>query len=971
VLLLATPSAAQAFETSADHPGDPAWRALDYPVVFVSTRGQSDPLTQRAPHFGLDVISAANPAPMGPGGGLWVRLGDGSVRKLFPLPAHESAPGLIDTPLGALERGAVVEPNVSEDGRAVYFAWFHDAQWEPDDGGYQSRNVSYKGADLYRLDLGPLIDEPQTDPASLSVRRLTTKTYTGPAKANVQQAPADRFRDATNPALAAASSGNYFGTVDMHPIEMRTARGLRLVWVSNRARVGNSNAEQTDANHNFDLYVADLLPDGRLGPAQRFLHYTTTSALSPIPLRDGFAFSYQSSTEGFRRWDIQAVSSVGKWKPLIGYAHRSELFHLGTMVTVAGPDGPEDQFVGLKYYNMNDGGFGQMHRVALADAGVNRFEPAAWATTPAQLSELLTIGVRAQDGPSGTVMVNGERRYIGKFSSPRAGRLGGEYLAAYTPTSANTWLLDADGRTGVFESEIVYRPSLAPFRPHETVDPAQGKGLYKVVRDASAEYDLAWPTPLLSWQERHGTPTQSSTPSPVEPATPIARGLPFAEVGTSAIYNTDVRPYDCYLGNTGRPYDPNDISGNELVALNESLDGLRYVQNRLDFCQYLQPEAVLGIQVNVTSDKVDFDGMTQMPYETDGSGKKEVVRTLGVYSTLHENVADHSFMARIPARVPFEFHLLDSRYGMKLVDVRSWHSLVPRERRTDCGGCHQHEAGMGIAFGGTEASRKPALDLTSQTPHVAYDSSCRPVLALSGEPTLAVPEWRADVWPGFEQHCGGCHDSGVSPDAAALAAYAFDDEESAYALMLERNYANTTLGALGSPVFWAAYGERTDGRDNSLAVYAPDHAAGDHGYRFSPIHATSPGLCSAQDPVWADWVRTLGQWIDNHMPRDLGNPALGAKLDRYHPAVDFGLSDDVRRVRFGFWDDGDLLDVEVQVNGRSVFQRRAVPNGSFAVRLPLLAPTVRVKLLATDPAGNRQTIEKTLGQVLAELQDEP
>jgi hypothetical protein len=33
-------------------------------------------------------------------------------------------------------------------------------------------------------------------------------------------------------------------------------------------------------------------------------------------------------------------------------------------------------------------------------------------------------------------------------------------------------------------------------------------------------------------------------------------------------------------------------------------------------------------------------------------------------------------------------------------------------------------------------------------------------------------------------------------------------------------------------------------------------------YRFSSIHATNPGLCAQNDPVKADWVHKLGQWID-------------------------------------------------------------------------------------------------------------
>jgi len=115
-------------------------------------------------------------------------------------------------------------------------------------------------------------------------------------------------RHAVNPALA-SDPIDYWGTIDMHMIELRTQDGLKAVWVSNRARLGNSNSWFGDPNHNFNLYIADILKDGSLGPAHQFQYYTTTSALSPIPLQNGLAFSYQSSTDEPRRWDMQAIDS--------------------------------------------------------------------------------------------------------------------------------------------------------------------------------------------------------------------------------------------------------------------------------------------------------------------------------------------------------------------------------------------------------------------------------------------------------------------------------------------------------------------------------------------------------------------------------------------------------------------------------------------------------------------------------------
>lgn len=976
----AAPATAQVWETAWTNPGDPKYVQLDYPVVFVANTGHAGPIDETPVHLGLDVISANNPAAHGPGGGLWVLLPDsGDVVKLFPLPVHESAPGLIDTPVGSLADGAVVEPNISEDGTKVYFAWFHDQEWKKDGGGWQEMRLSYKGADLYVLDLAPLIADNSTDPSTLAIQRLTTTDYGGAnPKANVQESGSSKYGQAMNPTLAQGTSVDYWGTVDMHAHEMRTQNGLELVWVSNRARVLNSNKHLGDANHNFNLYKADILPDGSLGPVEQFQYYTTTSALSPIPIRDGTAFSYQSSTEMFRRWDIQTVSSVGKWGPLIGYAHASELFHLGTMVTLEVMGELVDHFIGVKYYNLNDGGFGQLHELAMSDAGINEFVPAStFGTNPLQLTTLLTEGAISQDAPSPQVLVDDELVYIGKFSCARGGRIGGEYLMSYTPTSANRWIFDADGNKGVYEAYIAFRPNLRSFEPHEPVNPSLGTGLYTVVRDDTDAYDLLWPTPVLSWMERHGEPQQRFTQSIVDATTPILRGEPYAQVGTSAIYNTDVRPYDCYLHNTGvTPWNPTSETANEEIKLAQNLEGLRYVQDQNDFCQYLQPETVLGIGINLTSNQVDLPALHTDAYttdyndETNPNGRKEAAELLGVYSVAEENISDYSFQARIPADSPFEFHLLDSKYGMKLVDVRSWHSLKPRESRTDCGGCHQHEAGFGIPFEDKEAASKPALDMTTETKYVAYDADCKPSLTVINDPTLQLFEWKDDVWPGFDQHCSSCHDANVSSDGAALDALSYTDEESAYDTLLARDYANTVQGALGSSAFWAAYGERTDGRDNTLPEYQANYAAGNWGYQFSSIHATAPGLCASSNPEWAEWVRTFGQWIDNHCPRDTGDSSKGYKFDRFHPTVDFGLSLAPVGLRFGYWDNEGAVSLDFQLNDAPVASVADLPNGSFVIGLPAILAGDRIKVIATDEAGNRQVKEKTLLQVAEEFLNE-
>ena len=502
------------------------------------------------------------------------------------------------------------------------------------------------------------------------------------------------------------------------------------------------------------------------------------------------------------------------------------------------------------------------------------------------------------------------------------------------------------------------------------------------MRDTSSEYNLMWPTPALTWMERTGSPQQEVAPHIVDPDTAIARGMPHAVVGTSALFNTDVRPYDCYLGGTGtNPYSPNLADQNQQLQTIQNVEGLRYVQDPNAFCEYLQPETVLGIAINLTSNRTDLTAIAGPNYQTDGlgihhdNGRREAMELLGVYSVVDENDSDQSFRATIPSDAPFDFQLLDRKYGMKLVDVRTWHSLQPRESRTDCGGCHQHEVGFGIPFEGTEAASKPPLDMTAQTTYFGYDKDCKPELRWSAKPTRPTPEWKADIWPGFDQHCGSCHAVAQSSDAKALEALGYLSEKHAYLQLYSRNWANSSMGALGSPAFWAAYGERTDGRDNTLPEYQPDYSVGLMGYRFSDVHATSPGLCAAENPQWAEWVHDFGLWIDNHMPRDVKDTEYPYKLDRFHPTLDFALTDPTQppiRLRFGYWDNTGHVDLSFRINGVDVATVPGLSNGSFAI--PLVgswSPTDRIQAIATDATGNRQLQEKTVLQLLLDWLEDP
>ncbi len=944
---------------------------LPYPVVFVGARIREVIMNSGGRdgeyHHGTDVLSANNPDA---GNHLWIYLPGGAIRKLFPLPSHQNIPGLIDTPLNQLEKGSVVEPNISIDGNRVYFSYFHDAT-DDTPQSYGIHKLSKKGADLYWIDLSPLHQNSQFDVSNLQAKRLTFRVY----DSNGYQLASDRFKDALNPTRALGPGNNNWGTVYMHAEEMQTEDGLKLVYVSDKQRIGNSNQGMSigDANHTFSIFEADINSDGSLGIHRQLQYYTTTSALSPNRMRNGIAFSYQATTHDARQWQIQGMNSAGKWYPLIGYGANPEAFHLSTFCVKTQGEIPGDYLIATRYYNQNNEGFGNLWALDVSKAGSNTYSgDGYWGLIPQQVgANVISVGITAGDDPADKI--NGV--WEGKMTTPACARPD-ELLFSYSPTSANGKILDSEGNRDIYRGQIVYRPNLNAFSVFDEPNLDTETGIFKVVLDLSNSYSLVWPRPVISWQARTGDDdTQQFSPSLIATHSNVPVGMPYAEVGTSALYNTDRMPFDCYLGPNGQtPYSPNTEVMNknqeeDIVVKNSA--GLTIVQNQANFCEYLKPENVLGVSINLTSNRTNMSHSYNPGYETDLGPAQELNKLLGVYSV--KGKADQSFKAMIPANAPFEMKLLDRRYGMKLVDVRSWHSLKPREIRTDCGGCHQHEEGAAIPFEGTQSSQQPPLDLVNQTPHLDYNSFCRPVMKISSAPSLDYPEWKSDIWPKFNEYCGSCHNLDRSNNSQAVAIFGFSTEADAYQKIVDRNFADSTNGALGSAVFWAARGERTDGRDNSLPEYQPNLGQGNWGFRFSSLHQTALNLCHGENLEGAQWVYKLGTWIDNHMPRDRGASPFVAKYDTYHPSISsqlVGSDCNPKTLRVGFWDDsGTLMVVSVKSNGETLAEQSNIPNGSFDFNLSSLNSADIIEITAADGVNNTQRYQTTLNSLVADCQN--
>ena len=962
-----SPAVGQIWQTAANNPGDNTYYLPPYPVAFVSHEIVETPTStgvQGSFNIGTDVLLANQPDG---GNKLWILLPTGQVQLLFPLQIHLDS-GLIDSPAGGLDVGTVVEPNISENGRKIYLSYFHDA-----DTLASQTKIPISGADLYRIDIGPLIDDNSVDPSTLVVQRLTSRTY----QPSGYQNPNDWQDEAMNFSLAQDTSLHNWGTVYMHATEMRKEGRLKVVYVSDERRMRNSNNQMNSyANHNFNLHLAELAADGTLEDKRQFQYYTTTSALSPTRLRDGIAFSYQATTEDGRNWHIQKLDSAGRWEPMMGYGINPELFHLGSFC-VDTLNSPGDYFVATRYYNQNNEGFGALYKQDLNQLGVNTYTTAAnktsWGAVPKQVgSTKITQAVNSNDFPAAKT----GGLYIGKMTSPRCGKPNELYMA-YTPTSANSKSKDVDGDRSIYHPYIGFRPNLDPFHPHDPIDPAAGTGLRTVIDDSSDAVGLVWPLPVLSWFERTGDVKQQSAPAAIDKKTTVARGLPHAQVGTSKLWNTDRKPFDCYLslasGADLSPFSPNKSSNGNLNQQHDLIewnqDGLTLVKDPANPCLDVDSTMVLGIAVNITSNRAYMKFGFSPGYETDGKAH-EAAKLLGVYDV--RNQIDQSFQAVIPAHTPFEFHLLDRNYGMKLTDVRSWHSLQPRETRTNCGGCHQHEQGKtAYDFAGTYADQNPPMDMVGATPYLGYDSGCQPTYLSDSQASRHLPEWTTDLYPKLDQYCGSCHNSNQNPgNPPEIQAFGYADEQQAYDQIDSKNYADARFGAIGSPLWWAAYGARTDGRNNADPKFQKDLANSDWGYFFSSVHATSPGLCSSGDATKAQWVYDLGTWIDNHMPRNEGVNQWDYHYDWYHPAVDSAIVTRTcapTKLRIGFWDDtGSVNSITVKKNGFVVATYPSQPNGSVIWNTTGLVGSDVITVIAEDATLNRQRYSKKVSELKKE-----
>jgi hypothetical protein len=382
---------------------------------------------------------------------------------------------------------------------------------------------------------------------------------------------------------------------------------------------------------------------------------------------------------------------------------------------------------------------------------------------------------------------------------------------------------------------------------------------------------------------------------------------------------------------------------------------------------------------------------------------------------------DTSFLAKLPADVPFTFQTIDQN-GLVLNMSQTWHQVRPGEVRSDCGGCHAH-AQLPTDFKTTAAAQSSYRipDLTLGTPLLSMDTRGNPIVITKPKPVDV--EYYRDIKPILQRSCVGCHSLANSTPPANLV---LDDTtlsgwmENTYTRLANDPYATYGIPSVNhhqwfgtnasryirkfqsrrSLLIWKIFGHRLDGWTN--ADFPTEGVPGDPttlpidpqtGKPVAPnttdldfTGTIMPPLDSGYPPLSADEKMLFARWVDLGAPISQypeGTPKQpGWFLDDLRPTLTVttpyaGLNDaglnEIRLGAFDYYSGLDRSSLSVQadfaINGRpagselaSLFRETGANTYIWAMPVSppisqLTAGTLSVKV--KDRAGNWTTVERT------------
>jgi len=685
--------------------------------------------------------------------------------------------------------GSITDPVVSFDGKSVYFVQLYNLeksdQWSP----------GKRGGDIFKINL-----------ASRKIIRLTNQQFTP----NTGAAPwsAD-FRTAEK-----GKTHYDYGVFNMGPYPLP---GGKIVFTSNRDGFRPSQGYPAIA---LQLFVMD---DGEtdVDPNEAYPrniekigHLNIAGALHPVVLKDGRIIFSTLESQGIRSdisWGIWTIHPDGSnWGPLVSAfdpGGASNGFHFQSQLS-------DGSIIVEEYYNQNNSGFGSYVKLpAQLPAEYAPFGP-AYMRDPR--NKPWRFG-RFDNGkaknytmpfmPTGAVSftpfaLNGEGEadpsILGDKKSPRVGKVthpsgapDNHLLTIWSPGPTNhqyKYLPQLDGGIYLIKGgEIVTEP-----------------GQMRLIKN-DPEYNECWPRAVVSYERIYGVKEPKQLPrvkndgslSKLLPA-----GTPFGLVGSSSMYKRESYPngvvpadkvtaeyaggndpwkgLDAFTshgngmslnwhnqGGDAGLYENSEIHAIRVVTMEPTTDRHRGEKTgRLFYSHAQERMRILGeIPVRKFAAKVAADQLTAdgQPLDPDHN-------------------PDTSFLARIPADVPFTFQTIDKQ-GLLLNASQTWHQLRPGEIRHDCGGCHAHSQ-KPTQFAETYAAKPDyaVFDLVKQTPLLTAKDKDESKQRWDVEQTSglryqtgsATVEYLRDIQPILARSCVACHTKNNPEPAGNLV---LDDDE--------------------------------------------------------------------------------------------------------------------------------------------------------------------------------------------------
>jgi hypothetical protein len=951
-------------------PSSPSTRpTVDYDIVYVRVKRTGDSQAVSLPEV-------FDPFRIPPGGDLMLLRPDGTEEVLLP-GGH----------------GSIVDPYVSFDGQWVYYARFHDLR--PSALNPSLRNAPLKGSDIYKIHI-----------RTRRVVRLTSQE--------------------SSPNTNGAENHVGYGVLNLGPCPLP---GGKVMFTSSR------NGFLPSKGYTFptlQLFVMD--EDGK--NVEQVGHLNLGSALHPTILTDGrvmFASYESQGLRGAHLWALWGIWPDGRhWEPLMSAFTDAAggAFHSHTQLS-------NGHLAVVEYYNLNNNGFGTLLAFpSRPPAGVPRFGDAnpshpsnpaiqrgLWFLAPGQEAHLKPRYKQYPFSPHGlyslTPFTHGEDDaasrsaegdWAGKVTHP-SGAPADDVLLVWTPGPANN--LNRPTNVPVYDAGLYLLRGGVPLTSHRGLVPVKN----------SPDYNEIQPRAVVPYRRIYGVDEPVRLPwlpNDGREASELPAGTPFGLVGASSFYKRDTRP------GKGNPR----FDGLEAFNTTENGDSTNWNVQGADAGRYTNADihAVRILAMEPSSQRPEGQSFR--------NHANERLRILGEIPLRKFDAAgnavrdgdgnpDTSFLAKIPADVPFTFQTLD-KDGLVLNMSQTWHQVRPGEVRHDCGGCHAHSQ-LGTDFAKTAAARPgyKIHDLTGATPLLGKDGAGNPVIVT--RPVGAVDvEYYRDIKPLLQRSCVQCHSSRGRAEAQLVLddTSVVDGFENTY-----HRLANDTAAKYGIPpvisnrswrqnnvsryvrafqsrrslLVWKVFGRRLDGWTNEdhptesvpgdpktlPPGVNPNHADIDfRGSACPPPGSSVPSLTEDEKLRFARWV-DLGAPITS--PESLRRKT-GWFLDELRPTLTLSLPragrttaplDSIRIGAFDYYSGLDRKSLSVKASFAlnrapagtelaSLFAESGDHVWTMAVDPPLTSLASGVIVVSIrDRQGNTSRIERTVSVEADQAADTP